>query len=713
MRQVFVTASGILVEDVPAPPCLPGGVLVQNHFSVISAGTETSSLRTSSRGIARSVLGPAAKVAGLGGKTMAKLKSEGLNATLRAIRHRYPNLEPLGYSCAGAVVQTGEGVRTLNAGDLVACAGSGYANHAELVWVPENLACPVPPAVDAQDAAYVALGSIAMHGIRRSGGTFGERILVVGLGLLGLLGVQIARSAGLRVVGFDPDTARAKLAKSLGAEETYSDAGKLEKSIGRLTGGNGFDASVVFAASKSAGPVDLAMKSCRKRGRVVIVGDVGLDLKRELMYKNELDVVMATSYGPGRYDPMYEERGHDYPVGYVRWTEKRNMEEFLALVREKKVDVRRLTAMVVDVQRATHAYRALAQGTNRPLGVVLRYPEGEISYKRVTRVNSATGPAPLQGKIGIAVLGAGGFARSTHIPNILAHPECELRAVVTLAGGEARTLAAKLGVEYASTDASEMLALKGIDAVVIATRHHLHAEQVIQCVESGKHVLVEKPLALTEAELRKVATVAGKSGRIVTVGFNRRYAPMIRALKAATEASSPVMINYRINAGPIPPDHWTQDPAVGGGRIVGEVCHFVDTCSFLAGSRVSDVHAISVPVGKGPVVAPDNVAVLLKFENGSVASLLYTALGDASMPKERLEWFQDSRAAVLDDYRELHWYGGGQDQILKSQEKGHREELARFLLAIRGQAGELVTLEEAIEVTRTTFKIRDLMRGGC
>ena len=701
--------------EVPAPSCLPGGVVVRNHFSVISPGTETTAAR-SSREKGLDGLGmKTSEALALASKVAAKLVNQGFSATVRAARNRTPNLNPLGYSCAGIVEAIGGESTAFAVGDRVACAGSGYANHAEFVWVPKNLVVRVPRGVELRDAAYVALGAIALQGIRRAELSIGERALVIGLGLLGQLAVQIAHAAGIRVTGFDPVSVRARLAQSAGAEHTFSDSEKMEKQVSKLTEGRGFDAALIFAATKSNGPVALAMKMCRSRGRVVIVGDVGLDLKREMMYKKELDVVMATSYGPGRYDRVYEEEGNDYPFAHVRWTERRNMQEFLDLVAGGKVDVKALTDLTVELQNSPAAYRALTHGDKKPLGVVLQYnpTTGKPSFSSTVRAAAHVPKA--KGNIGFAILGAGGFAQSTHIPNIMTNPNCELRAVLNTSGAKASTLAQKYGAQFAVTDVSELLSLPGIDAVIISTRHNLHAAEVIACLNAEKHILVEKPLAITQRDLFDVAKAAKKSRSIVMVGFNRRYSPLIRAMRhAADESAMPLVLNYRINAGFTSPDHWTQDPLIGGGRIVGELCHFIDTCSFLAASPIKDIQVASIPVDGFTITSLDNVALILRFASGSIASVTYTSIGHESLSKERIEMYQDRAVAVLDDYSSLRWYGCNRPAIIPNgPQKGHREQLEAFVNAIRGKGDGIGTLEEAIDVTQATFRVRELVRGGC
>ena len=707
MRQIFSAPSEILVEEVPRPTCLPGGVLVRNEFSLISAGTETAGMQASHNGVVQNLTRKGKNVLSLGGKTITKLRSEGIRRTIFAISNRYPNLDALGYSSAGIVEEVGEGVPGFAAGDRVACAGSGYANHAEIVWVPVNLVTHLPENVSTQEAAYVALGAIAMQGIRRAEASLGENVLVIGLGLIGLLGVQIARSAGLRIIGFDPDRRRAKLATEFGASETFTDMDKLDRALTRLTSGRGFDAVILFAATRSSDPLDLAMKCSRVRGRVVVVGDVGLSVKRELMYRKELDLVMATSYGPGRYDPEYEERGHDYPFAQVRWTEKRNMEGFLALVGEGKVNVSDLTAATVDIADAKRAYSLVRRKEKAKPGVLIRYgppPENEILRHTMATVHAKTKPS---GSIGVAVLGAGGFAQSTHIPNLLKNKEYSLVAVLNTSGSKAKAVAVKAGAAHAATDLGELLTLPEIDAVIVCTRHHLHAENAVACLRVRKHVLLEKPLALDSSEVEAISKEAAASGTVFTVGFNRRYSRIAAEIRNfLVESRLPAFIQYRVNAGYISSDHWTQQPSAGGGRVIGEMCHFIDLCNYLVGERPIGVKAACIPPdGKGRLVR-DNVSSILEYANGSLATIVYTSLGSPALAKERVEVYCGGVAAVLDDWKELEWYGDDRAGLrLKDQDKGLQSELVEFAKAIRGQPNRLLTIDDAIATTRVTFEI--------
>ena len=714
MKQVFSTGSGFVVEEVPAPACLPGGVLVRTTWSAISPGTETSTLRGQSSGAASRAAARAAGIMRLGVKGIKKLVTDGPQETLAAARHRSVPLMPVGYSCAGVVVECGDDVQDFAPGNRVACAGAGYANHAEYVWVPENLVVRLPDSVAEEDGAYVALGAIAMQGIRRARVSFGEQVLVIGLGLLGQLTIGIGKAAGLRLTGYDPDRGRVQRSLTMGAAEGFSSVRSLDRAVERITRSAGFDAAILCAATSSGEPLDNAMRWARVRGRIVVVGDVALNVKRELMFRKELDLVMSTSYGPGRYDPSYEERGQDYPVGHVRWTERRNMQEFITLLADRKLVVRSLTDRVVSVEQAPAGYAALIAEGKRPIGVALRYSTTAAVLRRTVRLASPKIESHPPGTIGIAILGAGSFAQSTHIPAILRHPDCSLQAVMNLTGAKAQAVARKYGVPVAATGLSDLLDLPAVDAVFVCSQHASHADHAIACLEAGKHVFLEKPLAITEEQLRRLEHAVASARSVMTVGFNRRYSPYAEAVRRFIAGSpSPAMISYRINAGGIPHDHWIQRSDTGGGRILGEICHFVDLCGYLTGGKVVDIHAATIPVNGTSVRSRDNVSILLRYTNGSVATIVYVAVGGSSLPKERIEVFTGGGAAVIDDWRGLSWFGvEDRDARGREQEKGFGEQLDEFVRAVHGTENRLLTFADAAETTRIVLSVDQMVRKG-
>jgi len=718
MQQVFLKNGQIAVEDVPAPTPGEKEVLVANAFSLISSGTEGAAVKSGAGGLLQKALHRPDLVA----KVWQKVREEGIRRTWERVREKAGQPQPLGYSTAGYVLATGRLVTDIAPGEPVACAGAQCAHHAEIVAVPRNLVAKVPAGVDLQGAAFATLGAIALQGLRRAEPQLGETVVILGLGLLGLLAVQLARAGGCRVVGIDVDRERVELAARLGAElALHAPTCDAVREVLAFTNGFGADAVVIYAATPSSDPVNLAFDLCRQRGRVVGVGAFGLDLDRERMYRKELDFRMSTSYGPGRYDPVYEEEGVDYPVGYVRWTENRNLQEFLRLLSCGRMQVKPLITATFPVERAPEAY-GLLQGDKKPLGVLLAYParEGTLpdrdGIRAAARVNLRPRPAPAAGRLRVAVVGAGSFTREVHLPNLAALRDLyQIRAVVTAHGENAKSLAEKYGAVYAATDYRQVLADPEVDLVLIGTRHNLHYPMVMEALAAGKPVFVEKPLCLSREELEEIKRKIEETGLPVFVGFNRRHSPLARKLKEElARLPPPYLIHYRVNAGFLPADHWTQDPAVGGGRLIGEGCHFFDFFNFLVEREAVAVTARALPVDGGQVVAQDNFTATVAFADGSQATLLYTALGHTEMEKERVEVFAGGKSFVLEDYRRLTLYGAphtggwkrvrGQTYILEllAQDKGWREELRALAAALRDAAdaqGLTVSPLQAMAVT--------------
>lgn len=708
MRQVFVDVKGaVVVEEVPPPQCPPGGVLVQSAFSLISPGTETVGL-----GAPATLGARIERAGGLIRKGVARLREAGIGPTLEAIRGRQGRLHPRGYSLAGTVLARGPAVLDLEVGDRVACGGAEYAQHAEVVAVPRNLVVRVPAGVDLEAAAFASLGAVGLQAVRQARVSLGETAVVIGLGLVGLLTVELLRLAGCRVVGVEPLEARRRLGDAAGCAATFApEAPELAPALRALTGGLGGDAVLVCASGSSEGPVSLAVELARPRGRVVIVGAVPLALDRDAFYRKELELAIARSMGPGRYDPLYEEEGLDYPAEYVRWTENRNLEAFVQLLADRALDLRPLIARVFALQDAPAAYRFVTS-PERPVGVLLRYEAAAPGLEPVVRLREQA-PAPVTGRaLRVAVVGAGRFTRSVHLPNLRRDAAFSLRAVVAATGVSAREAAAQFGAEYCTTDPAAVLADPDVDLVVIATPHQLHAGQAREAIRAGKHVFVEKPLCLTAEEAEAIGAALAERPVHFTVGFNRRFAPLARQARALLAGGPrPLVILYRVSAGPIPPAHWVHDPAVGGGRIVGEVCHFVDFCNFLVGEPATGVTARAVPVDGGAVPAPDNVSATLTYRDGSLATIVYTSLGPGAAGKERIEVFGGGRALVLDDFRTLETFGvRDRGTRLRAPDKGHAAQLAEFARRIRGEPSESLRFEDARAAMLLTFRIRDALR---
>ena len=703
MKQVLIRGGGVAVEEVPAPVASPRGVLVRVEWSCVSVGTESASVAMSGLPLYRRAL----KQPEHAKRALEIARNEGFVRTFKRIRGQLAAGLPTGYSAAGVVVAIGSEVEGFTAGDRVACAGAGIANHAELIDVPVNLAVRVPDEVGLDAASTVTLGSIALQGVRRADPALGESVGVIGLGVLGQLTVQLLRAAGCRVLVTDLDPARVALAVAHGAEDASGDFAERARA---LTGGFGADAVIITAATASSDPMHDAAQACRRKGRVVIVGDVGLELRRSDLYEKELDVLMSTSYGPGRYDPVYELEGQDYPIGYVRWTENRNMEEVMRLLATGALDLAALPQERFEIDEAEAAYATLG-GEQKPLLVLLSYPEREEARRR--RVETRT-VAAKSGRIGVALVGAGSFAQGSHVPNLLKlRDSFQIRAVMSRTGATAKAVAARTEAAYATTDLAEVLADPEIDLVLIATRHDLHAAQTLEALRAGKHVFVEKPLALTEDELAAIEGFYDRTdGPLLMTGFNRRFSPAIaRARELLAGRTTPIVADYRMNAGYIPLDHWVHGPE-GGGRNIGEACHVYDVFDALVGgAEVDAVSAQSIRPDGTRLAANDNFVATIRYADGSVCTLTYTALGHRDHPKERLEIFADNAVLTLDDYKSLTVTGGAAGWRSATQHKGHVEELEALAAAIREGGAWPIPLAEQARAMRIAFAVEEATRG--
>ncbi len=710
MKQVLqeMDTGALRLVDVPAPLVRPGGVLVRTRYSVISVGTERSKIELGRK----SLLGKARERPDQVRKVLDAVKREGVASAYRKVRSRLSAPSPLGYSCAGVVEAVGPGVDDIEVGQLVACAGAGYANHAERVWVPKNLVVPVPDGVVADEAAFATLGAIALQGVRQADVRLGETVAVIGLGILGQLTVQLLRAAGVQPIGIDVDAARVALAERHGAAGVL----RSEDVAGRvavLSGGIGADAVIITAATSSEDPIRLAGEIARDRGRVVVVGAVPIRPPRSPYYEKELEIRLSRSYGPGRYDPEYEEKGHDYPVGYVRWTERRNLGEFLRLLSTGAVRMDELITHRFPFAEVERAYGTLTGEEGRgALGVVLEYPEEATEEPRRIVVRDVADPrAPVTGPIGVGLIGAGNFAQDVLIPS-LKRLGVEFRGVVTASGLTARGVAEKHGFAYAASSADEVLADPGTHVVVVATRHDEHARLAAEALRAGKAVFVEKPLALDEASLEDVLGAASQGGPLM-VGFNRRFAPATQFVRERLERTAGArVIHIRVNAGAVPATSWVHDPEVGGGRLVGEGCHFIDLALYLAGSPAVEVSAQAI-AGSDPAAAlQDNVVVTLRCADGSIASILYTSKGNPRSGKERIEVFAGGVSAVIDDFRGAEVHGAKRERWKGRQDKGHHAELEAFVRAVREGATSPISLAELENSSRATLRAARSLATG-
>jgi predicted dehydrogenase/threonine dehydrogenase-like Zn-dependent dehydrogenase len=637
------------------------------------------------------------------------MRDQGVTRTLKRVRGVLAGGTPTGYSAAGTVVAVGADVEGFQLGDRVACAGAGIANHAEIIDVPVNLAVKVPDGLGAHLAATVTLGGIAMQGVRRAAPTLGESFLVVGLGILGQLTAQLLQASGCRVIGVDPDHDRIRLAQENGMHEGIDPAAEnYVARVALLTDGFGADAAIVTAARADHEVIRQAMQACRKKGRVVLVGDVGLNLQRADLYAKELDFLISTSYGPGRYDPVYELEGADYPLPYVRWTENRNMEAYLRLLAEGRISLANLQSDPFDIAQAAQAYDALQFPGQRPLLVLLRYPPRAEALERTVVLRRAS---PRPGRIRVALVGAGGFAQGVHLPNLVKlRSRFELRCVMSRTGATARSVATQYEAAYATTEYEQILRDPDVDLVLICTPHDVHASMTVSALEAGKHVLVEKPLALREEDLVAIERFyigrPAEGAPVLMTGFNRRFAPaLLRAAEVLANRTSPLVVNYRMNAGYLPLEHWVHGPH-GGGRNLGEACHIYDLFLFLTGAQVRGLHAAAIAPKSRQWARNDNFVVTLSFDDGSVCTLTYTALGHRDHPKESMEVFADGRVISLNDYRSLTVTGSRRGQwSARTPDKGHLREL-EALSSCLAQAGPWpIPLEQQLQATRISLQV--------
>lgn len=717
MKQIIQSyKTGVLkLDEVPKPQVGKGMILIVTKASLVSAGTEKMLVDLAKK----SLLGKAKARPDLVKKVIATARKEGLKNTFNKVRSKLDTPIPLGYSCSGIVQAVGDGVDKFKPGDRVACGGAGYANHADYNVVPKNLCVHIPDfKIDVteeqvfEQSASATVGAIALQGVRQAGLALGERVCVIGLGLLGQIAVQLCKANGCVVIGADIDPAKIELAKKMGTDHAVHGS-SLEAAIGELTDGCGADAVIITAAAHGSELVAQAGEISRIKGRVVVVGFVGMDLPREVYYKKELDLRLSMSYGPGRYDVEYEERGNDYPLPYVRWTEQRNMQTILELIASGRLDVGSLISHRFSFEKALEAYDMILGAKEPFLGVILEYGENRSDDAgRIALRESDSDPA---GKVGLGVVGAGNFAKSVLIPRLKKNPDVSLEGIVTARGMSAKDVGNQFGFRYCADDTQMIYEDSRINTVLIATRHNLHGREVVSALKHGKHVFVEKPLCLDLEELREIVSVyAGDQETtfkpVMMVGFNRRFSPFAVKIKTHLEAvRSPAVASYRVNAGFIPRDSWVQDEEEGGGRIIGEVCHFVDLLRFLAGSPVRTVQAASIQSSDQSVTDRDSVCITLTYESGSLANIVYQAAGNPDYPKEMLEVAAGGQTFVLNDYRQLDVYGRKSEKHKSAQDKGFDKELDAFVSSVKDGGAAPIPIQELIESTLVTFTVHEAL----
>lgn len=701
MRQVLqnVKTGETTLETVPPPTLESRGVRVRTAASLISAGTEKMLIDLSRK----TYLGKAMARPDLAKQVLNKLRTEGLWSTYRKVTSKMERPMPLGYSAAGIIEKVGHEVRGLQVGDRVAMAGAGYANHAEVNFVPKNLVAQMPKDVSFDEAAYATVGSIALQGVRLAEPQLGEQVAVVGLGLIGLLAVQLLKANGCTVIGLDLDPSKVKFGEEMGLDRgLVSSEEDPVAAVEAFTGGRGVDHTLITAATESNEPIEQAGEFTRRKGRVVVVGNVGMDLPRDDYYHKELEVKVSMSYGPGRYDPSYEEGGIDYPYDYVRWSEQRNMEAVLALMAEGKIDVEALTTHRFPFEEAIEAYEVIEKDTEPHVGILLDY-DVEQPQKEVVRVRTATAYVPTD-QIGVGFVGAGNYASVHLIPHVRDHSRALLIGLSTATGRNAQQTAETFGFDYCTTDLEPLLDDDAIEAVFIATRHSTHAEFAIRALEAGKHVFVEKPMVVTPEQLdalRETYEIAQqKRPTGLMVGLNRRFAPMVGELTGALSEDRPMQMIYRINSGPIEIDSWFYRPAEGGGMLVGEMVHFIDLMQHICEERPSQVYAQSLSLGRRDRPDSDNLSITVAFDGGSTGTLCYNTVGDDAAPKERLEVYGGGTVAMLDDFRRLEITQQGSTSTSRAwtQDKGQFNQVE-------------ATIEGFCELGRAPIDFGDLVAG--
>ena len=674
------------LEEVPAPMCQPGCILIKNSFSAVSPGTERMLVDFGKASYLNKAKQQPDKVK----QVFNKVKSDGIRPTIHAVRRKLNQPIALGYSSCGVVVEVGEGVHSFSVGDRVISNGC----HAEYVCVPENLAAVIPDDVDDREAAFAVIAAIALQGIRLVKPSFGETIVVMGLGLIGQIAIQLLRANGCQVIGFDINEDRIRIAKSLGVTAFHSS--EAQTIIMDLTDQHGADGVLIAASSKSDRIIAESAKISRKRGRIVLLGVIGLDIRRADFYEKELTFQVSCSYGPGRYEADYEMKGMDYPIGFVRWTEQRNFKAVLSAMASGQLHLAPLISKEVELKDYARIYDQLSDGLS--MASLLRYHQDDQVYKTSLQIDRRSFGS---GSGVIAIIGAGNFTDAVICP-MLKKLKADIKYITSADGLSAARLAKKYKIAQASTDFNQVLADDQVDALIIATRHHLHAQQVAAGLQADKHVFVEKPLAITSSELNEIKETYQKSSKSLTVGYNRRFAPAVKAAQSVL-SDQPMNVVITVNAGHVDKSHWTQDRDFGGGRIIGELCHFLDLVISLTGSLIKKV--VANGLHDDDHLMNDNVSTLLKCHNGSQASIQYFSNGHKSHPKERIEIHQGGKTIVIDNFRRIDFYGVAKRSKKFAQDKGHYHELQAFVEMIKNGSDPIIPFDEIINSTAATLAI--------
>lgn len=705
MKQGIVKKGKVLAENIPTPTVSDGSVLIKVAYSCISAGTEMTSVNTSKQSILQRALNSPEEVKA----AVDFAKANGIKKTIQRVKGVLDGGKQTGYSASGTVIAIGKNVSNFQVGDKVAAAGAGIANHAEYIDVPVNLVMHTPKGMDLKHASTVTLGGIALQGVRRIDLKLGEICVVVGAGILGLLALQMLKKSGVQVIISDFDQKRLDLAKKLGADLIVNPSkDDLLKTVNEFSGGHGADGVLFTAATASSKPLSESFKMCRKKGRVVLVGVVGMEIERGDMYAKELDFLISTSYGPGRYDSNYEDKGLDYPYAYVRWTENRNMTEYLRLVNQNFIDVESLIDNIYPLEKITEAFESLQNSQEKPIIVLLEYNNSDETpdNSKVILNSKISKPKDI---IQVGLIGAGAFAIGMHLPNIQAlNKQFRLKAVMNRTGFKAKNVATQFNADYATSNEEDIINDPEIDLVLIATRHDSHANLVLKSLQAGKHTFVEKPLAIEQEELEKIKEFYSSetpNKPVLMTGFNRRFSSVAQEIKSHTsKRTNPLFIQYRMNAGFIPADHWVHEH---GGRIVGEACHLIDLMTFFTESKIASISVEKISPNNEKISGNDNVSMVLKYEDGSVCNIHYFAVGSKQLSKEYMEVHFDEKTIIMDDYKSLKGYGIKIKEINSSRsEKGQKEELSCLYNTLSGKTNSWpIELWDMIQTTEASFLI--------
>jgi predicted dehydrogenase/threonine dehydrogenase-like Zn-dependent dehydrogenase len=704
MKQVFIRKGKIVVEEVPAPIVSEDEILVEVYYSCISAGTEIANVDASGRPLIKKVLEKPQDVR----KTIENVRKEGLINTIGKVVNKIEARHITGYSASGVIIDVGSNIKNFKEGERVACAGIGAANHSEFIVVPENLTVKVPDSLSLKEASTIAVGSIAMHGVRRCDPKIGEVIVVIGLGIIGQLSVQLLKLSGCYVIGTDIDKERISRAVRIGLDKGLNaEDPDIVREVIRNTDGYGADSVIITASSKDSDIINKAIKMSRRKGRIVIVGNVDLTMDREDFYEKELDLLMSTSYGPGRYDEKYEKKGFDYPYAYVRWTENRNMQEYLNLLSKGRINVGKLIDDVCNVDNAPTAYDMLR--AKKSLIIVLEYKEDKKRESKIV----LKGYKPEHGKINVGIIGAGSFIKGIHLPNLKKLGYVfKINAICSKTGSNADSLAKQYKAKYSTTDYKVLLNDKDIDLIIIGTRHNLHSKLAAEAIDAGKAVFLEKPMSVDKEGLENLIKALEKKELPFMVGFNRRFSPFIEEIKQFTDKRvNPMIVNYRVNAEFLPKENWVNSEE-GGGRNIGEACHIYDLFNFLTNSETNFINATSINPVNGQYGYNDNFVATIRYKDGSICNLIYTTLGTEYAPKEQMEIFFDNKVIFLNDYKELNFFGVRGKNVKSSiQNKGQFEELLKFGRNLKDKSrDQLIPIWQLKQATEISFEVERQLR---